>query len=81
MAGEWMRDEDTADFSEVRRRLIERRHALGLSQAALAERLGTTQSAVSDLERGTGAPMAVTVRRWAAALGFRLSVRWELRGD
>lgn len=76
-----MRAEGTAEFADIRRRLIARRYTLGMTQAQLAERLGTTQSAVSDLERSGGEPMPVTVRRWATALGLQLHVRWELSGD
>lgn len=55
----------------------EAREAAGLTQAELAERLGTTQSAVARLESGRSAPTVATLDRVAAALGLRLSVRLE----
>ena len=46
-----------------------RRHA-GLSQSELAGRLGTTQSAVSDWERGRDTPRVDTLGRILAACGL-----------
>lgn len=47
----------------------------GLTQAEIAERLGTTQSAVARLESGTGNPSVGTLKRYATALGCRLEVK------
>ena len=53
-----------------------RRHA-GLTQAQLAERIGTTQAAITRLERGRFQPAVGTLRRLAAALGITFEVRAE----
>lgn len=50
-----------------------RRHA-GLSQAALAERAGTSQTAVSAYESGRKQPSVATLGRLLAAAGRRLTV-------
>jgi len=50
-----------------------RRHA-GLTQAELAERLGTTQSAVAKLERAEANPTVQTLDRAVAATGHRLQL-------
>lgn len=61
---------------EMRHYLTRRREALGLSQRQLAAKLGTQQSAVSDLESGRNPdPQVSTVRRWADALGLRAVVK------
>ena len=54
--------------------LAERRRQLGLTQRDVAERMGTTQSAVSDLEAGRTDPRWSTVQRYAAAIGARVRV-------
>jgi ribosome-binding protein aMBF1 (putative translation factor) len=55
-------------------------HALrekrGLSQRELAERLGTTQSAIARLEAGNVSPSLATLDRVADALGVELVVRF-----
>lgn len=50
------------------------RHAAGLSQAGLAERVGTTQSAVARLESGRTSPRVDTLERMLAACGRRLQL-------
>ena len=49
----------------------------GLTQAQVAERIGTTQSAVARMESGKGkhSPSLATLSRYAEALGCRLEVR------
>ena len=51
-----------------------RRRRERLSQQAVAEAMGTTQSAVSDLESGRVEPQLRTLQRYARALGQRLDV-------
>ena len=53
------------------------RHQAALSQQALADQLGTTQSAVARLEAGRQDPTVATLRRLADVLGceFVLHVR------
>ena len=53
----------------------EARREAGLTQAALAARLGTTQSAVARLERDTASPRVETLRRALAACGSELELR------
>ncbi|WP_395685330.1 helix-turn-helix domain-containing protein [Caenimonas koreensis] len=49
----------------------------GLTQAEVAERIGTTQSAVARMESGRGkhSPSLATLSRYAEALGCKLEVR------
>jgi len=49
----------------------------GITQADLAERMGTTQSAVARLESGRGkqSPSLSTLRKYARALGCRVELR------
>ena len=57
--------------------LVRARTAAKLTQAELARRLGTTQSAVARLEGGRVSPSVATLRRYAEATGTRLSVGLE----
>jgi transcriptional regulator with XRE-family HTH domain len=50
--------------------LREARHRVGLSQEALAARLGTTQSAVARWESGAVSPRLDTLERILEACGF-----------
>ena len=52
----------------------ELREARGLSQRELAERVGTTQSAIARLEAGNISPSLPTLDRVAEALGAELTV-------
>ena len=65
--------EADADYS-VLQAMITARAAAGLTQEALAERMGTTQSAVARLEGGRVSPTVETLRRYAKAVGKRLRV-------
>ncbi len=49
----------------------------GLTHAQVAEKIGTTQSAVARLESGRGkhSPSLATLSRYAKALGCRLEVK------
>ena len=53
------------------------RAAAGLTQAQVAERIGTTQSAIARLESGAGRhqPSLGTLQKYAQALGCRLELR------
>ena len=55
--------------------LVRARAAAKLTQAELAQRLGTTQPAVARLEGGQVSPSLGTVRRYAEATGTRITVR------
>ena len=54
--------------------LIRARTTARLTQAELAQRLGTTQSAIARLEGGRVSPSFATLRRYAEATGTRLTV-------
>jgi transcriptional regulator with XRE-family HTH domain len=69
------------NLDRVRQSLSTRRAALMMSQAELAKRMGTTQSAVSDLENGRSAPRIDTLSRWASALGLRAEISIEFKWD
>ncbi len=56
--------------------LVRARTATKLTQAELARRLGTTQSAVARLEGGRVSPYFATLRRYAEATGTWLTVRY-----
>ncbi len=66
-------DEEFAFLDEF----LKARAAAGMSQAEIAERMGTTQSAVARLESGRGkhSPSLTTLRKYANALGCRIDVR------
>ncbi len=52
--------------------LVARRRELGLTQELVAERMGVSQSAVSQFERYDANPRLSTVRRYALAVGARI---------
>lgn len=54
--------------------LIRARMAAKLTQAEVAQRLGTTQSAIARLEGGRVSPSLATLRRYAEATGARLTI-------
>ena len=56
---------------------LKARAAQGLTQAQVAEKIGTTQSAVARMESGRGkhSPSLATLSRYAEALGCKLEVR------
>lgn len=55
--------------------LVAGRHDAGLSQADVAERMGTSQPAVARLEAGGVDARLSTLERYAAAVGLRMEVR------
>ena len=57
--------------------ILRARSEAGLSQAEVAVRIGTTQSAVARLESAGGghSPSIATLQRYASALGYKLQVR------
>lgn len=59
------------------REMIAARVRSGMTQAQLAQRMGTTQSVVARLENGQRSPSVKTLRRLANATGSRLVVRLE----
>lgn len=78
----WMEDpayrqsyEALADEFTLADALIAARVRAGLSQAQLAERMGTSQSAVARMESGRALPSTRSLARYAAATGSRLDIR------
>ncbi len=61
--------------------LREARAHAGLSQAALAERAGTSQSAIARYETGAAQPSLPTLERLLAACGARLELGWATARD
>ena len=59
-----------ADEFEMARELIAARHRAGLTQAEVAQRMGTSQSTIARLESGGRQPSLQTVQRYAKALGY-----------
>jgi transcriptional regulator with XRE-family HTH domain len=62
------------DISAAARLLQHARILANLTQRDMAERVGTSQSAIAMLERGATNPTIDTLARCAAATGFALSV-------
>jgi ribosome-binding protein aMBF1 (putative translation factor) len=62
---------------EVARLLIEARTQAGLTQAQLAKRIQTTQSAVARFESGRIHPSTKTLQKIAQATGTRLKISLE----
>jgi transcriptional regulator with XRE-family HTH domain len=57
--------------------VLKARAAAGLTQAQVAERVGTTQSAIARLESAASkhSPSIATLQRYARALGYRVEIR------
>lgn len=64
-------------YEEFARIVIARRAALGLTQAELAARMGTTASAVSRIESGQHATNAQTLKKLADAFDVRAVFGFE----
>lgn len=62
-----------AEFALLEAMITARREAK-LTQAELAEKIGTTQSAIARLEAGRVSPSVSTLRRYAEATGHQLQV-------
>jgi DNA-binding XRE family transcriptional regulator len=61
---------------QVAGQMLKARARAGLTQDVVAERMGTTKSAVSRLESaGRHAPSLATLKRYASAVGCELQVR------
>jgi ribosome-binding protein aMBF1 (putative translation factor) len=69
--------EEVRGGRELHRQIAAARHRMGWTQAELARRMGTTQSAIAELESGRVLPRLRTLHRLAEALGARLVVRLE----
>lgn len=71
----------TPGMSDAARLVRDARRHAGLTQAELAERLGTTQSAVAKLERPDANPTVRTLERAVGATGHRLQLIAPAFGD
>jgi ribosome-binding protein aMBF1 (putative translation factor) len=60
---------------EISAELIRARRRAGLSQAELAVRMGTSQSAIARLESGQTLPSTKTLLRFAKATGSKVHLR------
>jgi ribosome-binding protein aMBF1 (putative translation factor) len=77
-SAEYQRERDRLDpFETIARQVILRRSELGLTQKELAERIGTSHSAISRLESGQHRASIATLERVGEALGLRLVVSLE----
>jgi len=58
--------------------VLKARAEAGLTQAEVAERVGTTQSAIARLESGAlkHSPSIATLQKYAKALGYRVEVKF-----
>ena len=65
---------------ELARVLIDARASAGLTQAQLAERMQTTQSAIARLESGRAQPSTRTLEKIARCTGTRLRISFEPSG-
>lgn len=70
--------EDAQVRSDLADRLREARKSSGLSQKTVAKTMGTTQSAVSDFERGESDPQFSTIQRYARAVGAKVRLLVEV---
>ena len=63
--------------------VLKARSESGLSQAEVAARIGTTQSAVARLESAESghSPSIATLQRYASAIGYKLQVRFVKERD
>jgi transcriptional regulator with XRE-family HTH domain len=66
--------EDEARISAFRAMVYRLRVEAGLTQAELAARMGTTQSAIARMEGGGTRPTLATLEKLAAAVGAELVV-------
>jgi transcriptional regulator with XRE-family HTH domain len=69
--------DDLKEEFELLGDILKARAEAGVTQAELAARIGTTQSAVARMETAIGrhSPSISTLKRYASALGYRLQVR------
>lgn len=68
---------DTADEFVILDAVLKARAEAGLTQAEVAKRIGTTQSAIARLESASSkhSPSLSTLQRYAKAIGYRLELK------
>jgi ribosome-binding protein aMBF1 (putative translation factor) len=69
--------ERLAPYETIARFVIQRRAELGLPQEQLAERMGTSHSAISRIESGQHRTSVATLERLARALDVRFVMGFE----
>jgi ribosome-binding protein aMBF1 (putative translation factor) len=75
---EYMREYDALEEEfALANALIQARARADLSQAEIAERMGTSQSAIARLESGRSRPSTRTLRKFAEATGMKLRFVFE----
>ncbi len=69
--------ERSADEFAFLEEVLKARAEAGLTQAEVAERVGTTQSAIARLEspQAKHSPSIATLQRYATALGYKVQIR------
>lgn len=68
--------DELGDEYALARELLGARSRAGLTQEAVAERMGTTKSAVSRLEAaGKHSPSVTTLKKYAQAVGCEIEIR------
>jgi predicted transcriptional regulator len=69
--------DDLEDEFAFLNEVLKARVAAGLTQAQVAERVGTTQSAIARLESAASkhSPSIATLQRYARALGYRVEIK------
>jgi DNA-binding XRE family transcriptional regulator len=84
LAKEWLKDPEFVKEYEALEEefvlaaaLIDARSQSNLTQDQIAERMGTSRTAVVRLEGGKGNPSLSTLRRFAEATGTKLRVSFE----
>lgn len=82
IAAEWLKDPEVkreydalGPAFEIAAELLRARIRTGLSQAELAERMGTSRSAIARLESGETLPSTKTPLKFAEATGSKVEVR------
>lgn len=83
-AKEWLKDpEFVAEYDALEEEfalaaaLIQARGAADMTQAEVAEAMGTTQAVIARLESGRTMPSTRTLQRFAKATGSRLRIGFE----
>lgn len=69
--------DEEAERMALAHKLRALREAAGLSQAALAKRIGTKPPGIARLESGRFAPRLGVLRKIASALGVRLRIQFD----
>jgi DNA-binding XRE family transcriptional regulator len=77
--GQILATENFGSWLDFRQAMIGKRISLGITQIEMANRLGVTQSAVSQFERIGSNPRLVTTLTYAQALGIK--VKFSVESD